>query len=118
MKRLSAGTMLAQAGRGCASLLAALLLLSACGQKGPLYLPGHGKDTPWPVRSNPSAAGTAAGEGAPAPGTSPSNSAQALTAPEGRNDVGGASPTGGSGNGGDVPAGTPEKPNNAPQAPQ
>jgi predicted small lipoprotein YifL len=33
-------------------------LLDACGQKGPLVLPGHAKDTPWPLP--PSAAGTPA----------------------------------------------------------
>ncbi len=26
-----------------------VVALAACGQKGPLYLPGHSKDTPWPV---------------------------------------------------------------------
>ena len=35
-----------------AALLVPVLLglLAACGQKGPLVLPGHGKDTAWPVR--------------------------------------------------------------------
>jgi predicted small lipoprotein YifL len=48
----------------CAAILA-VGLLAACGQKGPLQLPGHGKDTPWPVRT-----------GTPAPGPdSPPNPA-------------------------------------------
>jgi len=62
----------------------ALLLLGACGQKGPLVLPGYGKDTPWPVppaaqppaaavtpkdNANPSSGGAAATAATPAPTT-------------------------------------------------
>jgi predicted small lipoprotein YifL len=36
-------------------LPALLAAITACGQKGPLVLPGHSKDTPWPVRANPPA---------------------------------------------------------------
>ena len=32
--------------------LFASCVLAACGQKGPLWVPGHAKDTPWPIRSD------------------------------------------------------------------
>lgn len=48
-------------------LLAVTLLLGACGQKGPLYLPGHSKDTPWPLRQD--SPKPAAGANAPAGGS-------------------------------------------------
>ncbi len=31
-----------------AAILCAAPLLAGCGQKGPLYLPGRSRDTPWP----------------------------------------------------------------------
>ena len=64
-------------------LLLAALLLAACGQKGPLYVEGHGKDTPWPMKpagdspdarkapSPASAAGAPASTAPPAAGDSP-----------------------------------------------
>ena len=51
--------------------LGAALALAACGQKGPLYLPGHSKDTPWPLRSEAPAAGGAAPPAAPGSAPAP-----------------------------------------------
>jgi predicted small lipoprotein YifL len=51
-------------GRALTGLLAALLL-GACGQKGPLWVPGHSKNTPWPMK--PAASGADPGAPAPAP---------------------------------------------------
>ncbi len=43
--------------------LGGMLALAGCGQKGPLFLPGHSKDTPWPLP--PSAAAPPPADGAP-----------------------------------------------------
>lgn len=62
--------------RGLLPLALALLVLTGCGQKGPLQLPGYGKDTPWPVRPKDPAAETAQG----GTGTGPGNT-NAQTSP-------------------------------------
>lgn len=36
--------------RRVVALTLAAALLAACGQKGPLWVPGHSKDTPWPMK--------------------------------------------------------------------
>ena len=58
---MTATLMLDSAGRpGGRRLVAALLsaaLLAGCGQKGPLWVPGHAKNTPWPMK--PAGADTA-----------------------------------------------------------
>jgi predicted small lipoprotein YifL len=51
-------------------------LLAACGQKGPLQMPGYGKDTPWPMRRPATA-------GAPAANTPGGASADAATGASG-----------------------------------
>jgi predicted small lipoprotein YifL len=69
-------------------------LLAACGQKGPLFLPGHSKDTPWPLREekppasatvNAPAAGNASAAGN-APAAAPAAASQG-------NAGGGSAPT-------------------------
>lgn len=105
------------ANRRCAILIVALLLLTACGQKGPLYLPGHSKDTPWPVRTNPPATGAAAGQGGAAPAGG--STGAVVPAPDARSNEGGVSTKDGANTvGGDASSATPQKPDNAPQAPQ
>jgi predicted small lipoprotein YifL len=42
-----------------ASLVLGCALLAGCGQKGPLWVPGHSKDTPWPIMT-PAKTGTPA----------------------------------------------------------
>ncbi len=73
--RRAGGRVLALAG----AVAAGALLLGACGQKGPLWVPGHGKDTPWPIAPPPAPA--PAGK-APASGTGSSTAAPAA-APSG-----------------------------------
>ena len=46
---------------------AAFVLLAACGQKGPLVIPGVPKDTPWPVTPAPAPAPAPVSTPAPAP---------------------------------------------------
>jgi len=60
-----------------AALLAAVLL-AGCGQKGPLWVPGHSKNTPWPMK--PSAADSDSPTPAPAPGQSAPPAAPATPA--------------------------------------
>lgn len=107
------------ANQRCAILIAALLLLTACGQKGPLYLPGHSKDTPWPVRTNPPATGAAAGQGAAVPAAAGGGTGAVGPAPGARSDEAGVSARDSANSvGGDASSATPQKPENAPQAPQ
>jgi predicted small lipoprotein YifL len=54
-----------------AGLLLGPVLLAGCGQKGPLWMPGHSKDTPWPMgrpATSPTPATTAPKDGTPAAG--------------------------------------------------
>ncbi|HXY22207.1 MAG TPA: lipoprotein [Burkholderiaceae bacterium] len=119
MAKPSKGALALGANRRCATLIVALLLLTACGQKGPLYLPGHSKDTPWPVRTNPPATGAAAGQGAVAPAAAGAGTGAVVPAPDARSDEGGVSAKDGANAvGGDASSATPQKPDNAPQAPQ
>jgi len=60
--------------RAAVPLLLAMLLLGACGQKGPLYIEGHSKDTPWPMK--PAGDGPEARK-APAPGSATGSPASA-----------------------------------------
>jgi len=48
-------------------------LLGACGQKGPLWVPGHAKNTPWPMKpaGSPDAPAGPAATPAPAPAAAP-----------------------------------------------
>jgi predicted small lipoprotein YifL len=46
-----------------------MLVLVACGQKGPLQLPGQAKDTPWPVRTSTPANPSAAPQSTPTTGS-------------------------------------------------
>lgn len=62
------------------------LLLAGCGQKGPLWVPGHAKNTPWPM--TPAGAGTSApastGPSAPAGTAAPANTDPAVPAGTGK----------------------------------
>lgn len=60
-----------------------LLALGGCGQKGPLYVPGHSKDTPWPFPvEKPCPAGTTpVAAGGAAPGGASGMAMPALCAP-------------------------------------
>jgi len=40
-------------GAGLMAVLMGALLLAGCGQKGPLWVPGHAKNTPWPMKPAP-----------------------------------------------------------------
>ncbi len=57
----------------------AAALLAACGQKGPLFLPGHSKDTPWPLREEKPPANATVN--APAPVSAPAAVAAPAAAP-------------------------------------
>ena len=52
-------------------------LLAGCGQKGPLWISGHGKDTPWPMKpagsDPPSPASPGDGASGAAPGAAAKN---------------------------------------------
>jgi|GEM_PF-2423024 predicted small lipoprotein YifL len=85
MKMNHAARTIAAACKAAAILVPALTFLVACGQKGPLYLPGHSKDTPWPVRpdgasANPSAAGNPSPAGDTGGGTAASGASDSGTA--------------------------------------
>ncbi len=60
-----------------------LAALAACGQKGPLYLPGHSKDTPWPTRTS---------EARPQPAPTPPDDKTAAAPATGTAGNGGAQP--------------------------
>jgi predicted small lipoprotein YifL len=49
------------------AVLLAAALAGGCGQKGPLWVPGHAKNTPWPMKP----AGTAADAAPTPPATEP-----------------------------------------------
>ena len=59
---------------GALAALVAAALLVGCGQKGPLWVPGHAKNTPWPMKPAgddtatpaPADASKPAGDGKPA----------------------------------------------------
>jgi len=57
-----------------------IALLGACGQKGPLQIPGMGRDAPWPTRV-PDASAPAAATPQPAAPPAGGNPAQGSTAP-------------------------------------
>lgn len=61
MRKIRARRALAMAGLCLGAALA------GCGQKGPLYLPGHSKDTPWPLPPSPAPPQPATSGGAAAP---------------------------------------------------
>ncbi|HXY22642.1 MAG TPA: lipoprotein [Burkholderiaceae bacterium] len=107
-----------RANRHWMPLIVALALLTACGQKGPLFLPGHSKDTPWPVRTNPPAPGAAPGPGAAAPGSAGSGASALTPAPEVQADQAGANAKDSASTSGAASGDKPENPGNAAQAPQ
>ncbi len=83
--------------------LVALMLLAACGQKGPLMVPGHSKDTPWPMRT---------GSAANAPTPEAKSTGEAGKPPAGANPEGAGAHSDGSGAkppaaGGQAPAASP-----------
>ncbi len=101
-----------------AILVPALIVLVACGQKGPLYLPGHSKDTPWPVRpdaasanpsapGNPTPAGGTGGGSTAATGASDSDTANASKSGANTPADTGASGAGGSGSPADANSSKP-----------
>ncbi|HYB51968.1 MAG TPA: lipoprotein [Burkholderiaceae bacterium] len=117
MKFRSTANVFSAAVRQSAALALALLLLAACGQKGPLVLPGHSKDTPWPLPPNPPAGSAAAapagaggasqaevGNGAPVPKSGPA----AASGQDGANTQ----------SGGESPNAPAPKNGSGPQAPQ
>jgi len=99
MKKDSAAATVTAALQRTAIFPLALLLLVACGQKGPLQLPGQSKDTPWPFR--PSAPASPPGAAKDAPGAASGNNADGASA--NRTDTGGptsaATPNQGGGTG-------------------
>jgi predicted small lipoprotein YifL len=48
-------------GAGLSAVVLAAALLAGCGQKGPLWVPGYPKNTPWPMKP------AGSGDSAPAP---------------------------------------------------
>jgi len=106
MKMNHAARTIAAACKTAAILVPALTFLVACGQKGPLYLPGHSKDTPWPVRpdgasTNPSATGNPSPAGGTGGGSTAATSAgDSGTANGSKSDDNTPADTGGSSAGG------------------
>jgi len=94
MKNLAMSA-LAEATRGSLSLVLALLVLTGCGQKGPLQLPGYGKDTPWPVPPKARPADSDAAKGAASAGAGNVDSgggAGSAAAPDGPIEESGVTP--------------------------
>jgi len=118
MGKLSTATIATKNNRRYAPLAVAFLLLVACGQKGPLYLPGHSKDTPWPVPTNPPAPSAAPGPAAAAPSTAEGAASAPAPAPDGKTDATGVSAKGSASSSGTGAGEAPEKPGSASQAPQ
>jgi predicted small lipoprotein YifL len=84
-----------------ATLVLGCALLAACGQKGPLWVPGHPKDTPWPIMAPakagnppvPANPGTGTGSGS-GNGDAPPDKSSPSTAPAGTAPASPAAPAG------------------------
>jgi predicted small lipoprotein YifL len=86
-----------------ATLVLGCALLAACGQKGPLWVPGHPKDTPWPIMAPakagnppvPADPGTGTGSGSGSGnGDAPPDKSSPSTAPAGTAPASPAAPAG------------------------